>query len=617
MRRVSQNDLAYHAFVHYISRILCLRVLSIEKIKNKVIMRNVHQEGWEMKKSDIKRQILKKLLSLYGKKEGKKTFGSLSELLARYRGSIPAKNFELSEKDLVLITYPDSFLGEDKKPLSSLKSFLSKYLKDTVTIVHILPFFPYSSDDGFSVIDYFSINPELGSWEYIEAIENDFILMVDAVINHISSHSREFKGFLKGDERYRNFFITVDENFDTSRVFRPRALPLTTTFETSMGNLKLWTTFSADQIDLNYRSPDVLLFIIEVLLFYIARGASIIRLDAVAFLWKESGTRCLNLPQTHTIIKILRNITDLIAPHVKLITETNLPHEDNISYFGDEDDEAHMVYNFALPPLVAHAIITENASYLTEWASTLQKRGKSTYFYNFTASHDGVGLIPVHSILPRREIEKLIRTTELHWGKLGLKDNPDGKKSVYELNITYFDLLSNPFSKEPLEKQVSRFIASQAILLSMAGLPALYYHSFLGSRNYYEGVKKTGMNRSINREKLELKLVERELQKRDTICSQVFSGLKKLIEVRRMHSSFHPSGSQRVLRLHPGIFAVERVSPDGKESVLCITNVSDTTITIPHRHPCKNDLLSKRNFGEELTLKPYEVIWLKADKPPE
>jgi len=564
-----------------------------------------------MKKSEIERQILKKLLSLYGKKEGKKTFSRLSELLARYEESIPAKNFELSEKDLVLITYPDSFREEDKKPLQSLKRFLTEYLRDTVTIVHILPFFPYSSDDGFSVIDYFGVNPELGSWEDIKAIGNDFILMFDAVINHLSSRSLEFKGFLKGDKRYLDFFITVGEDFDTSGVFRPRALPLTTTFETSRGNFKLWTTFSADQIDLNYRSPDVLLFIIEVLLYYIAHGASIIRLDAVAFLWKESGTRCLNLPQTHTIVKLFRNIFDLIAPHVKLITETNLPHEENISYFGDGDDEAHMVYNFALPPLVANAIITGNASYLTEWVSSLHK-SKSTIFYNFTASHDGIGLLPVYEILPREEIERLIKSTESHGGKLGLKDNPDGTKSVYELNITYFDLLSNPFSKEQQEKQVSRFIASQAIVLSMAGLPALYYHSFLGSRNYYEGIIKTGMNRSINREKLDLKLVEGELKKRYNIRSQVFSCLKKLIEVRRMHSAFNPYGSQRVLKLHPCIFSVERVSPGGKESILCITNVSNNTITIPNRHRYKKDLLSKKNFGDEITLRPYEVLWLKT-----
>lgn len=566
-----------------------------------------------MKKSEIERVILERLKTLYGTTEGKRTFSRLSKLLARYEESIPAKEFVLSEKDLVLITYPDSFREEDKKPLLSLKRFLTEYLNDTVTIVHILPFFPYSSDDGFSVIDYFAVNPELGSWRDIETIGNNYNLMFDAVINHISSRSLEFTGFLKGDKRYLDFFITVDEDFNTSGVFRPRALPLTTTFKTSRGNFKLWTTFSADQIDLNYRCPDVLLFIIEVMLFYIAHGASIIRLDAVAFLWKESGTRCLNMPQTHTIVKLFRNIFNLIASNVMLITETNLPHEENISYFGDGDDEAYMVYNFALPPLVAHAIITGNASYLTEWASKLRKTGKSTFFYNFTASHDGIGLLPVYGILPLEEIEKLVKITESHGGKVGLKDNPDGTKSVYELNITYFDLLSNPFSKEPQKKQVSRFIASQAILLSMAGLPALYYHSFLGSRNYYEGVIKTGMNRSINREKLDLKFVEGELQKSDTIRSQVFSRLKMLIEVRRMHSAFHPGGSQRVLNLHPGLFAVERVSPDGKELVLCITNVSDAMIKIPNRHRCNNDLLSKRTFEDELILKPYEVLWLNTE----
>lgn len=563
-----------------------------------------------MGKPETEKSIREKLLYLYGKRKGEVAFRRLLEVFSRYKRSIQRKNFELSEKDAVLITYGDSFRVEKEKPLETLRKFLTTYLNDNITIVHLLPFFPYSSDGGFSVIDYYAVNPELGSWDEIEALGKDFVLMFDAVINHISAQSSQFLAFLKGDKGYRDFFITLDPMCDTSKVFRPRALPLLTPFETARGKLNLWTTFSADQVDLNYRNPDVLLFIVDVLLFYVAHGASLIRFDAIAFLWKEVGTRCLHLPQTHVVIKLFRNILDLIAPHVKIITETNVPHDENISYFGNGRDEAHIVYNFALPPLTAHAIITGTSRYLSEWASTLRTRGDDTFFYNFTASHDGVGLLPARGILPHEEIERLVHNAKSHGGKLGLKDNPDGTKSVYELNITYFDLLSNPFAGEPQEKQVSRFIASQGIALTLAGLPALYYHSLLGSRNFYEGVERTRVNRAINREKLDLKSVEEDLNKKDTVRSVVFHALKRLLGVRRAHPAFHPGGSQRVLDLHPCLFAVERAHPEGKEVVLCVINVSDGTITIPHRHPCRKDLLSGRTFKDELTVRPYDVLWL-------
>ncbi len=564
-----------------------------------------------MKDGKIEHEMFLKLKFLYGETKARSTHTILMELLSHYRSKISQVSLELTEKDAVLITYGDGFMEEGRKPLRVLNDFLTSYLEDKISIVHLLPFFPYSSDDGFSVINYKEVNPDLGDWGDIKTLANNFTLMFDAVINHISAKSREFQGFLRGEQEFEKYFIAVGPEFDTSKVFRPRALPLLTPFETPNGTRNLWTTFSADQLDLNYRSPDVLLYIIDILLTYVLRGGSIIRLDAIAFLWKESGTECLHLPQTHTVIKLFRNIFDFIAPHVKIITETNVPHKDNISYFGNGSDEAHMVYNFALPPLTAHALITGRSTYLTQWAQTLDPIGPNNYFYNFTASHDGVGLMPARGILPQKEIDRLVEETEKRGGQLGLKDNPDGTQSVYELNISLFDLISDPASDEPIEQQVSRFVASQGIALSLAGVPALYYHTLVGSRNYYEGFKGTGVKRTINREKLKFPRIREELNTRESIRSLVHQKLSNLLHIRRTQRAFHPGGGQNILKLHDSVFGVERGSPDGNETVWSLINLSDEKIALSSIEGHKTDLLSGKTFSGTIIIEPYEILWLK------
>lgn len=566
-----------------------------------------------MKKKPIETILLERLNVLYGE-EAEAVLERLLALLHDYEKRLPKNTFEFSEKDAVLITYGDSFQQKNKKPLTVLNDFASEYLRDAISIVHVLPFFPYSSDDGFSVIDYREVNPKLGSWEDIHTLCAGRTVMFDAVINHISAESSEFRGFLTGDEKYKNFFIIVGPDFDTARVFRPRALPLLTRFDTKLGSLDLWTTFSTDQIDLNYESPEVLLYIIDVLLHYVGQGASIIRLDAIAFMWKESGTECLHLPQTHAAIKLFRNVFDMVAPHVKIITETNVPHEDNISYFGTGGDEAHMVYNFALPPLTVHALLTGDGSYLTRWASTLQMENPKNYFYNFTASHDGIGLVPVRGILPASEVDRLVEATEKHGGKLGLKDNPNGTQSVYELNVSLFDLLSDPNGDESIELQVHRFVASQAVAMSLAGVPAFYYHSLVGSRNYYEGVEKTGVGRAINREKLQLDEVKAELQEPGSRRELVYSALTHLLNERRRHSAFHPEGLQTVLSLHRQVFIVERQSPDGREKILSIINLSDKPVSLEPAFNGRVDLLTGTTLEKKIALEPYGIRWLLGDE---
>src|SRR5215211_5506655 len=490
------------------------------------------------------------LVALYGQSLGDDTFERLRAILDRYR-NLPAlqqkADFRPSERDSILITYADQLSEPGTFPLETLTRFCERYLSGFVDTVHILPFYPYSSDDGFSVIDYRAVNPQFGNWDHISRLSRNFRLMFDAVINHVSVQHKWFQAFLRDNPNYRNYFVVVEGSPDLSQVVRPRALPLLTTFETPAGPKRVWTTFSADQVDLNFQNPKVLLEIIDTLLFYVAHGVQLIRLDAIAYLWKEIGTSCIHLPQTHLIIRLLRAVLDVLAPQVLLITETNVPHQDNISYFGNGSDEAQMVYNFALPPLVLHTIYTGDSRVLSKWANGLRLPSSTTTFFNFLASHDGIGINPARGILSDQEIDALIQRVIDHGGLVSYKDDAGGAPIPYELNINYFDALSNPHSIEHLNTQVDRFVTAQAIMLALVGVPGIYFHSLFGSRSWRAGVDLTGRNRTINRQKFELAAFERQLTAESSLPYQVFQRYRQVLQARRASAAFHPYGRQEIL----------------------------------------------------------------------
>jgi glucosylglycerate phosphorylase len=557
-----------------------------------------------------------KLAALYGVAQADSLYQRLSTLLDTLRGiesPVPRDSLAVSERDVMLITYGDHVRRIGEKPLFTLWDTLNR-LGMPINSVHVLPFYPYTSDDGFSVVDYFQVDPALGSWDDVLRLSADYRLMFDAVFNHVSAHSAWFKAFLHGEAPYTDYFIVLEPDADISQVIRPRTYPLLTPFETASGVQYVWTTFSDDQIDLNAANPDVLLEIIRALLFYVGQGAQFIRLDAIAFLWKQIGTTCIHLPQTHTIIQLLRDVLDFAAPDTILITETNVPHEENLSYFGDGHNEAQMVYQFALPPLILHTLRTGNAAPLTAWAKTIQPVSDSTTFFNFTASHDGIGLRPVQGILADADIEALVQMTLAQGGHVSYRSNSDGTQSPYELNITYFDAITAPeITAVQPEIAVQRFMVSQAIMLSMVGVPGIYFHSLLGSRNDLEGVANTGRSRSINREKLDADTLLREVENPASLCRAVLDRYKHLLEIRTVEAAFHPLGAQTVLDLHPAVFAVERVSSDGADRILALHNVSHQPIALSLPGMNVVNLLDSQplDLTAPLELSPYQVLWMK------
>ena len=555
------------------------------------------------------------LSELYGAARAAAVREALAARLARTRSSWPAVGSArgtLTARDAILITYGDQLRQPGAPPLRVLADFCDTHLRGIISGLHLLPFYPYSSDDGFSVIDYTAVDPALGTWDDVARAGRHFRLMFDGVINHLSAQSAWFQAFLRDEAPYRDYFIVVDGEPDLSQVVRPRALPLLTEFDTAAGRRKVWTTFSADQIDLNYHNPAVLMDIIDVLLTYAERGAELIRLDAIAYLWKEIGTSCIHLAQTHRVIQLLRAVLDEAAPHVLLITETNVPHADNVSYFGDGHNEAQLVYNFALPPLVLHALTTGDASALTRWAAGLTLPSREVTFFNFLASHDGIGLNPARGILSDAQIDALVNRALAHGGRVSYKHNADGSSSPYELNINYFDALSDPNGSEPIERPIDRFTAAHAIMLALIGVPGLYFHSLFGSRGWPEGVARLGHNRAVNRQKLDRAAVERDLTDGRSRRRRVFERLARLLQARAASPAFDPHGAQRVLSLNDRVFAVERAA--GGRRALSLTNVSAEIQRVQpgaawrHARPLAG---AAAVDDDGVSLPPYHTYWME------
>lgn len=561
--------------------------------------------------------LKKQLSSLYSPEEAEKAERAINNLLESYQQERPLNKentFELSQKTTVLIAYGDSIHAQGQSPLAALKAFVKNYTDDKINAVHLLPFFPYSSDDGFSVIDYLKVNPDCGTWDDIASLGEIVDLAFDGVINHISAKSEWFIKYIEGVGPYTQFFIEASPEEDLSAVTRPRALPLLTPVQTSRGQKHVWTTFSDDQIDLNYQSPELLVEVLRVVLEYFARSCKILRLDAIAFLWKKPGTSCIHLDETHTLIKIIRTVLDQYCPDGILLSETNVPHKENISYFGDRGDEAQMVYQFPLPPLTAHAMLRENTQYLQAWLRSLQtEMPEKGTFFNFLASHDGVGVRPATGLMPNEEIDFLVQATQERGGRVSFKTNSDGSESPYELNINYLDFVASHLGND--EMMAKRFLLSQLFLISMPGVPGIYYHSLVGSRNDYQGLEKTGRNRSINREKLKLEALESDLSDKSQLRSLVLEGILQALALRQSEKAFHPYSAFTVLPSQSSLLLLKR--GEGDEAIYCIFNFAEKSVTLSAEEvkelPAngKNRLNGESCSTENLLLESSEVVWLK------
>lgn len=567
-------------------------------------------------------RIRQRLAYLYGEDDAERIGRRVDRILETHKQlrEREVKGPLWTHRDVVLITYGDTVQSPERMPLPTLRDFLASHLADAFSMVHVLPFFPWSSDDGFSVTDFRAVNPELGTWEDIAALGEDFDLAMDLVLNHCSRENLWFIDFIAGHEPACDYFIATDPAENLALVTRPRSTPLLHGVRTHRGMRHVWTTFSNDQIDLNYANPDVLLEFIDILLYYVRRGARMLRLDAVAYLWKQIGTSCIHLPQTHQVVKLFHDVLELVEPGVLIMTETNVPHDENITYFG-AGDEAHIVYQFSLPPLLLHALYSGNTRYLRDWAMGLEvaELPPECTFLNFTASHDGVGLRPLEGLVPPSEIEALLAAMRERGGFISTRRKPDGTDAPYELNISYFDAFRSPNAADN-QWHIPMYLVSQIVALSLKGIPAVYIHCLTATPNDVLGVERTGATRAINRRKWDRAELEGLIANQSSETGRVFHLYQCLLRVRREQPAFHPDATQHVLGLENGLFGVLRVAPDDSQRLLALFNFTGKTQHVPRASlpdgvdtwPELLALTSYEMTEQGIALSPYATCWFSS-----
>lgn len=564
-------------------------------------------------------RIRQRLHVLYGEDLGDKVSKRVARFIQTHRQlrtrSVVGPHW--THKDIVLITYGDSIQSATQPPLQTLRSFMNRHLPVEFSMVHVLPFFPWSSDEGFSITDFRAVNPELGGWEDIAALEECYDLVIDLVLNHCSRENLWFVDYLAGEAPYDKYFIEVDENENLSMVTRPRSTPVLTGVRTHRGMKHVWATFSNDQIDMNYANPDVLLEFIDILLYYFRRGARMVRLDAVAFLWKEIGTSCIHLEQTHEVIKLFRDVLSIVEPGALIMTETNVPHAENISYFGD-GDEANVVYQFSLPPLLLHAVWSGSTAHLSKWAESIESINlrPGCTFLNFTASHDGIGMRPLEGLIPDEEVNAMLDAMRERGAYISTRRDTEGRDRPYELNISYFDAFRDP-DKTNSQWHIPSFLLTQIVALSLRGIPAVYIHSLTATPNDHHGVEQTGVTRAINRRKWDRQELEYLVANHESETGRVFRAYKKLLKVRRRQLAFHPDAAQKNIDVGDRLFAVKRVAPDGDNTIIALFNFTDiptrlSLASLPDDIRGWNELIgfSEVSFEDDwLILPPYAACW--------
>jgi sucrose phosphorylase len=574
-------------------------------------------------KQPLKDKLVQQLSTIYDDVPLEESFDdiaqSLLDIMELSSKEITAKPFSnhWSEQDVILITYGDSIIEADQAPLKTLKSFLDSTIGDTINSVHILPFFPYSSDDGFSVIDYSSVNESLGSWQNIEQISKNYRLMSDLVINHCSSRSAWFDNFIKGEGQGSDFFFTALPDDNLSKVVRPRTSPLLKEVETAKGKKFVWCTFSHDQVDFDFRNPEVLKAFTSIIKQYLDSGVKIFRLDAIAFLWKIVGTTSINLSQTHEVVRLLRTLIESAEPTAVIITETNIPNTQNLTYFGNAN-EAHGIYNFSLPPLLINTLLTGNCLYLKRWLMSMPPSQDGTMYFNFIASHDGIGLRPAEGLLSENELDNLVQTVQGFGGKISWRTTDTGEQKAYEMNIALYDALQGTVEGKD-QWNFERFICAHAVMFALEGIPGIYIHSMLGTQNDYQKLANTHHNRSINRRRWHVDALEEALADKDLHHAKVLSTLKSLLDIRIKQSAFHPNATQFTLHLGLQLFGFWRQSKDRKQSIFCVSNISDQSTSLPLSElnliitePWV-ELISDNKITEltqEMTLAPYQTVWI-------
>jgi sucrose phosphorylase len=429
-----------------------------------------------------------------------------------------------------LIAYVDRLSGTGFEGLGSL---LKKHLAGIFGGVHLLPFFTPidGADAGFDPIDHTQVDPRLGTWENVRSLAGTVELVADLIVNHISSSSPQFLDFSKkgSDSKYAGMFLTLDRVFpqgareqDLLGIYRPRpSLPFSPVTLLSGERKLLWTTFNPEQVDMDVRHPQAEAYLDSILRKFQAAGIRMIRLDAVGYAIKKPGTSCFMIPETFEFIAELTEQAHKLG--IEVLVEIHSHYLNQIGIARRVD----WVYDFALPPLVLHALYTCDARPLARWLS-ISPRNAVTVL----DTHDGIGVIDAGAdpdgtpgLLPPDAIDSLVET--VHRRSRGQSRKATGAAAsnldLYQVNCTFLDALGG---------RESEYLIARALQFFAPGIPQVYYVGLLGGANDMELLARTGVGRNINRHYYTNEEIQAALE-RPLVQKQM-----ELIRLRNSHPAF-------------------------------------------------------------------------------
>ena len=571
---------------------------------------------------DELRLSLREIYPEHSEQEINSVWSQLLQILDPFRVNKNNKELEIESiwdsSSVVLITYPDSIYRKDESTLKTLTEFVKNRLSGLSSVIHVLPFLPSTSDGGFAVSNHEKIDDAFGNWNDLKELSSKHKIMADLVLNHVSSSHPWVHQFIKSEDPGNSYIVAPSDTDIWEKVIRPRNSSLFTDVNTNQGFRNVWTTFGPDQIDVDWRNPHIFLEFLKLLVRYISNGAEWIRLDAIAFVWKEPYTTCLHLDPVHSIVKLLNKCLKIIKPSAVLITETNVPEKENLSYLID-GNEANLAYNFTLPPLLLEAIYTGKTDLLNNWLSNWNELPRDTSLLNFTSSHDGIGLRALEGIMDDNRVHNLLVESEKRGGLVSHRRLSNGEDQPYELNISWWSAMSNEAPDNTLF-QFERFLLSQLFTLSLKGVPAFYLPAVLASPNDLDSFRKTGQRRDLNREKFEANKLLEALKNFDSPASKNISYLTHIVKVRSRLKAFHPEASMKCISTNIANCVILQRGL-AEESVYVICNMSHKFLSISPLNELNSlDLSSDKRLLDNITgsylntdtfkLNPYQVVWI-------
>ena len=561
---------------------------------------------------------------LYGERDDfKAQMVSLVDTLAfRYMERTPALrksdlarerdyNWFLSQKWVGMALYCDRFADD----LQGLRDNLPYLQELGINLLHVMPMLdcpPEHSDGGYAVRDFFKIDARFGTNADLEALaatlkRRDMLLALDVVVNHTSNEHEWAQRARQGEQRYQDYYyVFADREIpDIYEATMPEIFPVTApgnfTWDAEMGKWVM-TVFNTYQWDLNYRNPAVLIEMIDIILYWANQGADILRLDAVAFLWKKMGSACQNEREAHLLLQLMKDCCQVTAPGVLFIAEAIVAPSEISKYFGEDAinaKECEIAYNATLMALLWDAVATKNAVLLNQGIHHLPAKLERATWLNYARCHDDIGLGFDDADISRAGYDPAPhRRFILDYYTGRFPDSParglpfgenaktgDARISGSLASLVGLESALESRDAEAIDAAIKTILLLHSVILSFGGLPLLYYGDEIGTLNsleYLADPSKAADSRWMHRSSLDWNKAEKH-RLAGSVEQRIFSALKRMIALRKETSAFADFDNRQLLALdNPHLLAFSRCDPlNSRKCVLVIGNFNNAEQGLP------------------------------------